>query len=262
MGRWNARMDWPAPDIVRRAPAMITKLIIQTHRTPEQVEKSGQSWRHHHPDFDYRFFDDEGCARLIRDAFPELWPAYQKLPLPVQRADLFRYAAVLHLGGVYADADTVCLAPIGSYVDLQRPDLVVGVEMTLADWHGPPAEYSYHYSVPSQWLQWTFAAPPRHVALAAVLRSIQFHVADHSLDELKRFSVNPKFTLALTGPMLFSQVLQGLAAEGRSGGLCILQRHVWGALPPEFKLPAVRRRMKVAHLFAGSWKPAKEAEAP
>ena len=53
--------------------------------------------------------------------------AFRAMPLGVMRADVFRYAAVYHHGGAYADVDTECFRPLESWV---RPgcDVVFALE--------------------------------------------------------------------------------------------------------------------------------------
>lgn len=233
----------------------IPRIIVQTHRSLDIGEKQRKSWQTYHPQFDYQFFNDEDCEKFIRDKFPRLWSTYSKLPLVVQKADLFRYAAIYHGGGIYADVDTQCLAPVNSYVDLSRPNLVVGVEMNIADWTKTVEQHTKSYCSPVQWLQWVFAAPPGHPGLGMVLRRIQLAVDACTPEQLEKWSATTRFTLELTGPMMFSQVLWQLIPQGKSAALTVLPRQVWGALPEEFSDPDVRRQMKVAHLFAGSWKP-------
>jgi mannosyltransferase OCH1-like enzyme len=37
---------------------------------------------------------------------------YQSLKTPVERSDLWRYAVMCNHGGIYADADTLCIRPV------------------------------------------------------------------------------------------------------------------------------------------------------
>lgn len=233
----------------------IPRRIIQTQRDETVGARQRATWKDHHPDFDYLFFDDAACLRLMEQHFPSLLSTYRRLPLPVQKADLFRYAAIYHGGGIYADVDTVCLAPVPSYLDMDTSNLVAGVEMTPDDFQGTLAHYTSQYCSPFQIVQWAFAAPPRHPVLGRALQRIQFLVAECSDAQLARYSTTTRFTLELTGPILFTQVIMEMAAQRASSGVTLLQRPVWGAMPQERHDPEMRARMKIAHLFAGSWKP-------
>lgn len=236
----------------------IPKRIVQSHRAEEIGYDWRRTWMRHHPEFVYEFYDDAACENFLRDSMPGLLPTYLKLPLPVQKADLFRYAVIYHLGGIYADVDTICLAPVASYIDMDTSSLVAGIEMSVADGCFEMKEYVRLFCSPQQVLQWCFAAPPRHAVLGRTLRRIEFLVSSLTREQLERGSAASRFTLELTGPMLFTQVVMDAATQ-RDAAIVLLPRPVWGALPREHQLPEIRSRMKVAHLFAGSWKPVRSA---
>jgi hypothetical protein len=234
----------------------IPRLIVQTHRSEDVLRDLRATWQRHHPEYEYRFYDDARCRTFLADRLPALLPTYDALPLPVQRADLFRYAAVYELGGVYADADTVCCAPLHDYVDLAQGTLYVGMEMTPAHYRDNMARYVKHYCSPFQLLQWTFCAPPRHPVLAALLERIGYLVGQLRGDYLARCSREMRFTLELTGPMMFTHVVNEFLCGSRpTGAVAVLPRLTWGSLPPEQVLPELAGRIKVRHLFTGDWKP-------
>ena len=66
-------------------------------------------------------------------------------------APIFRYLVIHARGGVYADADSVCVRPLDAWLDADEDRLVVAL-------NGPP-----RFDVS----QWAFAAPPGHRVLAA-----------------------------------------------------------------------------------------------
>jgi alpha 1,6-mannosyltransferase len=189
--------------------------IIQTQRNETIGARQRATWKRHHPDFEYLFFDDAACLRLMEQHFPSLVPTYHRLPLPVQKADFFRYAAIYQGGGIYADVDTVCLAPVSSYLDMEGSNLVAGVEMSPEDFRGNLQQYASDYCLPFQLVQWAFAAPPRHPVLGRLLQRIQFLVAQCSDAQLARYSTLLRFTLELTGPILFTQVVMELRRSVR-----------------------------------------------
>lgn len=105
---------------------MIPLLITQTWKSadlPPSARAFAEGWRRHNPDMAYRLFDDDACAALMRDAFPEHLDRYLQLPYPVMRADVFRYAVIHRDGGLYADIDMECTRPVG--------DLLSGAAGTL-----------------------------------------------------------------------------------------------------------------------------------
>lgn len=236
----------------------IPRRIIQTHRNASIEAALRQTWRDHHPDYEYLFFDDVQCRAFLAERMPSLLATYDLLPLAVQKADLFRYAVVFELGGTYADVDTICCAPLHSYLDLAGECLFAGIEMEAAQYPGGMAEYIRYYCPPFQLLQWTFSAPPRHPALAVLLERIRFLCSRLSADTLAEASRVTRFTLELTGPMHFTQVMTDFLAGTRDGVVALLPRQTWGAWLTEQTRPDIVAEVKVRHLFQGAWKPQKE----
>jgi inositol phosphorylceramide mannosyltransferase catalytic subunit len=58
-----------------------------------------------HPEWEYRFFDDEEVERFIDGEFPQHRAIYDGFPKRIQRFDFFRYLAVYRFGGFYFDLD-------------------------------------------------------------------------------------------------------------------------------------------------------------
>lgn len=93
--------------------APIPRQIIQfwdaLDRTPSRIQRAMQSWAQH-PDHVCRVFDEAGARALLRESLPaEVTEAYDRAAHPVLKSDLFRYAALSVLGGIYVDADDTCL---------------------------------------------------------------------------------------------------------------------------------------------------------
>ena len=92
----------------------IPHIIHQTHETIEivrsnkELSHATQSWID--TGYDYRFYDASSrndFMKTLEDEFPGIYNAYDQLPIPVMKADLFRYCIVYKVGGIYADADTI-----------------------------------------------------------------------------------------------------------------------------------------------------------
>ena len=97
----------------------IPKRIFQTHksvqyiRSKPQLQNAINSWRRHVPEFGYHFYTNEMCDVFMKTDMVELfgesiYEAYNKLPMAVMKADLWRYCVIYKFGGIYADADTIC----------------------------------------------------------------------------------------------------------------------------------------------------------
>ncbi len=233
----------------------IPKIIVQTHRDSSIGQLQKASWKRLNPRYEHRFYDDAASRNFIEKQFPNLLATYDKLSLPVQKADLFRYAVIFMEGGVYTDVDTICVAPIDSYVDMQAEHFVVGMEMTPAQYGRGIEAYVQNYCTPFQLLQWTFAASPHHPALASILRRIDFVVSQMSQEQLVQWSRTSRFTLELTGPMAFTQALVPYLSGELDGRVTVLPRLMWGSIPFEQRRPEHKDEIKVQHLFEGSWRP-------
>ena len=236
----------------------IPKIIIQTHRSDEIYKSYRQTWIDKHPGYEYRFFNDDDCERFFYEDCPELKHTYKKLPLPVQKADLFRYAYVCKQGGIYSDVDTICHSPVHKYIDLKLGKLVVGTEMTPSSFPNDISDYTALYHTPFQILQWSFAAPPNHPALKSVLNRIRYAVNTFSASDLETFSKDHRFTLELTGPMMFTDVLLGHLSDTKVPTIQLLVQNTWGynpyTQPPVCEDKSLQKEVKIEHLYAGSWR--------
>jgi len=234
----------------------IPKRIIQTHKNADIHVEHRRTWIAHNPEFEYLFFDDAGCERFIGQHFPEFLPTYDKLPLKAQKADFFRYLAIYRLGGIYADVDTICMAPVAGYLDLESVDLAIGIEMTADVYRQGPRKYLQEYLAPRQFSQWTFAAAAGHPMLAALMQSIHQSVAQLSQARLVELSGLPRFVLELTGPIAFTQAVQFYTAFHPSQAIQVLPQLYWGYSPWHNTgvNPRQNGDVKLVHLFHGSWR--------
>ncbi|GAB7354772.1 hypothetical protein MBLNU459_g5171t1 [Dothideomycetes sp. NU459] len=137
-------------------------------RTPEA------SWTEKHPTFVHEVITDAVAVHLIRHLYasvPEVVEAYNSLPVPVLKADFFRYLILLARGGIYSDIDTQALKPATEWVSPEVPrstyGLVIGIEADpdRPDWHD-------WYSRRIQFCQWTIQSKPGHPILRDIVAAI------------------------------------------------------------------------------------------
>jgi tetratricopeptide (TPR) repeat protein len=82
-------------------------------QVPADVLALMQSWRDQNPAYQYQLFDDAAAQAFLTKWFPPMvLLAYRRVREPAQKADIFRLAWLVAEGGVYADADDRCLAPL------------------------------------------------------------------------------------------------------------------------------------------------------
>ena len=140
----------------------IPRNIFQTHksiqyvRSNEKLRKSTQSWKGH-PEFNYYFYNDQDCERLIEymeTIFPGIKKQYDRLPMNVMKADVWRYCVIYVYGGIYADVDAVLLTDPNIFINHKNIDLVIAPENSI------------HIC------QWTFSARKNSPVLKTIIQEM------------------------------------------------------------------------------------------
>ncbi len=165
------------------------------------------TWTEQHPGFVHEVVTDAVAASLLRLLYagvPEVLEAYAALPLPVLKADFFRYLILLARGGIYSDIDTYAIRSALEWVPDQVPretyGLVIGIE---ADPDRP--DWQQWYSRRIQFCQWTIQAKPGH----PVLRETVARVTTETLRRKRAGELGHtvgKNVVEFTGPALWTDV--------------------------------------------------------
>lgn len=120
--------------------AEIPKYIHRTYKSANVNELPGswpsylETWKSLNPDYNHTIFDDQAAEDYVRETFPEYFEAYNSFPVPILKADFFRYLILLGTGGVYSDMDTSCLKPIDQWAANQpEAKCIVGIEADVCD---------------------------------------------------------------------------------------------------------------------------------
>lgn len=162
------------------------------------------SWTNLHPTFVHEVISDAVAPHLMKHLYasvPEVLEAYDALPLPVLKADFFRYLILLARGGIYSDIDTTALKSATEWVPANVPrtsyGMVIGIEADpdredWADW----------YSRRIQFCQWTIQAKPGH----PILRDVVANITEETLKRKQsgRLIKNVKGIVEFTGPALWT----------------------------------------------------------
>lgn len=187
--------------------------IWQTWKyTPAQGEfafrEEEATWTQLHPDFTHEVITDDVAASLVKlfyASVPEVLEAYEALPLPVLKADFFRYLILFARGGVYSDIDTSALKSALQWVPESVPrdsvGLVVGIEADpdRPDWH----EW---YSRRIQFCQWTIQSKPGHPVLREVVAAITGETLRRKRGGLLS-AVKDSGVIEFTGPAVWTDVI-------------------------------------------------------
>jgi mannosyltransferase OCH1-like enzyme len=116
---------------------VIPFIIHQTWKSkdmPTGMKNAINSWKKLNPDYSHQYYDDNDVTNYVRNfdcthfKFDnnKLQTAFNKIKSGAGKADIFRYLIMYNVGGVYADADTVCLKSITQYLKPQDYTFIVG----------------------------------------------------------------------------------------------------------------------------------------
>jgi len=83
---------------------------------PDFYQKMGETWKKHHPDWQYEFWDNARMNTFIKENFPEWIEVYANFKYDVQRWDVIRYLILYKIGGMYVDFDYECLKPFDNFI--------------------------------------------------------------------------------------------------------------------------------------------------
>lgn len=73
-----------------------------------------ESWKTHHPDWTYKFWDEGDADRMLANN-----PVYQRSNNNGMKSDILRYAILQQEGGIYIDTDFECLHPLDDLMYLK-----------------------------------------------------------------------------------------------------------------------------------------------
>ena len=171
----------------------IPKNIYQTHKsinyinTKPKLVKAIKSWLKHTKEFSYFFYNNQMCDDFIKNNFDEnVYKAYSMLPMPVMKADLWRYCIIYKCGGIYADTDTVCKINPNIFINDSLLTIVPENETHLC--------------------QWVFSAPKNSPILKSII--------DLSVERILNTPIKGEHIIHyLTGPALFTDGIEKYLIE-------------------------------------------------
>ncbi|RAO68762.1 uncharacterized protein BHQ10_004774 [Talaromyces amestolkiae] len=199
-------------DLDSKFPAYIWqtwKYSVDSGSFPNHLRSLEASWTSQNPEFVHEVISDESADHLIQylyGAVPEVVEAYNSLPAPVLKADLFRYLILLARGGIYSDIDTEALKPAIDWLpddmDPSSVGLVIGIEADpdRPDWH-------QWYSRRIQFCQWTIQAKPGHPVLRDVVATIVEDTLRMKKKGVLTMSKMDKSIVEFTGPAVWTDAV-------------------------------------------------------
>jgi alpha 1,6-mannosyltransferase len=168
------------------------------------------SWSTLHPGFVHEVITDDAAVHLINYLYasvPDVVQAYEAMPLPVLKADFFRYLILLARGGIYSDIDTRALQPATDWLpqtlDKSTVGMVVGIE---ADPDRP--DWNDWYARRIQFCQWTIQSKPGHPILRDVVAAITEDTLEmKKVGHLRKGREPQKSIMEFTGPGLWTDAI-------------------------------------------------------
>ena len=145
---------------------------------------------------------DEAAVYLMRHLYasvPQVVEAYKALPLPVLKADFFRYLILLARGGIYSDIDTTALQSTTDWLPKEFPrstiGLIIGIEADpdREDWKA-------WFSRRIQFCQWTIQAKPGHPVLREIVASLTEEILQTKKAGTLKSKSTGKNVVEFTGP--------------------------------------------------------------
>jgi hypothetical protein len=163
---------------------VIPFILHQTWKSkdmPTGMKNATNSWKNLNSDYKHIFYDDNDVTNYVNnfdcDGFKfdknKLQTAFNKIKSGAGKADIFRYLVMYNTGGVYADADTVCLKPITQYLNPQDYTFITGND----------SQRYLH--------QWFFLCTPKHPFIKETLEnSIRCVITETPISIFKNPNVN------------------------------------------------------------------------
>lgn len=190
----------------------IPPIVFQTWKSKTELPPHYAVWSpsfpRHNPQFRHVIWDDADNRAFIRTSYPWFLDIYDRYPAEIFRADIVRYFFMFHHGGLYADMDTECLAPLDGWLQGQG-DVVLGAM---------GGDVSFPHSIPNAMM----ASRPGQLFWLLVIALAVREAGGRSSAELKQ--LGPE---AVTGPIL----LRTACLLYRQGGEADVRRLVREALP-------------------------------
>lgn len=196
------RLRWAFPVIVgiyglilrellrpRLSPFPQTIWVTSPNRT--QVEPILQTWIEKNPEFTLVHHDNEQAQDYICQHFDKTFcEMYQQLPLPVMKADVWRYAVLFVHGGVYTDANAECRVPIRQWNAMDRCSFWAGQQSNMF------------------LCQWTLASRPGNEIYRKLLHLIQQRNSERTIDGGNNQCLLKHDVHHLTGPAVFTHAVE------------------------------------------------------
>lgn len=228
-----------------RIPKIIHHVCDYPNGVPENLLRLAATWKHHHPEWEQRFWGKEQMEEFVKEVCPDFESCYRAFPYDVQRWDAIRYLILYHIGGMYVDLDYECFQPFDSV--LHGLDCCIATEPDLhAQYNGIPVMLSNAL----------MAAVPGN----SFMRKIIDMLKEQDLTGFADLETY-KIVLNTTGPLMLTRMYESIKDKT---GVTLLPDAIFMPLTPkEIALAIAGKATKfidykinnsfAVHYFFGSW---------
>ncbi len=173
-----------------KIPKIIHQIYEDPAGPPRMLLKSAETWKKHHPGWEYRFWDRQSIDNFLLEICPGYMETYRSFPFNVQRWDAIRYLILYQFGGLYADMDYGCIEPLdGLLVD---SSCCMGLE---------PQPNAARFNMPHIVGNALMASVPEHPYFKNMIDDI----FDHP-EPLKEGQSKSRYILDTTGPFMTTRM--------------------------------------------------------
>jgi inositol phosphorylceramide mannosyltransferase catalytic subunit len=188
--------------------ASIPRVLHQTFPSrilPIAFRENVRRLRELHPNWDYRFYDDDDIVQYIRTHYgEEIFAYFMRIDARygAARADVFRYLLMYREGGVYLDIKSAARGPLDEV--LRSDDQYV-----LSYWRGSQFSGWGDYSELREYggrefQQWHIITAPGHPYLRSVLEIVLQNIESYAP---LTWGVGRKGVMRVTGPVAYTRAI-------------------------------------------------------
>lgn len=208
-------------------PKQIPRKIWQIWHTPASIlgpleRKRQQTWHEKNPHHRYELVTNQADDTYVRQHFAHdalVMNVFPNLTETIVRADFLRILILLAEGGVYADMDVECRAPIDTWVPLAyqaKVGVVLGIENDRRPL--PDDVNKYHDHREHIWgvTSWALMAKPGHPFLQFLAESVAgdlIELAARQNRTLASMKLSYKEVIDTTGPGALTQAFLNYASK-------------------------------------------------
>jgi hypothetical protein len=184
-----------------REPAALAPAVIQywdREAIPDYVAELMAGFERLNPDLRHLVFDELSAEELIGERFgARQAAAFRACAVPAMQADYFRYCALHALGGVYADSDFRCVAPLQPLLEGPASGALFGRPELPARWRTPAFEWRERVGPYRVVMNSFFAFPsPGHPLLELAVEIATANVENRVAEDVA----------LVTGPAIFTSL--------------------------------------------------------